>query len=247
MPWPTSILAAALQRLSVPSSRRATEPRPGESRSALLLWPHPMSKSPIRLNPSGARGPSVLLRPLRLTDDAALFEAIEVSRRRIVHSVPWSPSIRSVADMRRRIAALHKERRQGESRRYAIVVGHERRVVGSAMLGLSNKRHGTAVAGAWLRQDEWAYGYGSESAMLLCHMAIARMGMERVEFWIDPRNKRSQRVPESLTIPCEGTLRNHWREAGRLVSSRLYAVIRSDFRRLRPHWNRALMARARRP
>jgi len=96
------------------------------------------------------------------------------------------------------------------------------------------------VAGSWLRKDRWGLGYGKESALLLCHIAIRRMAMERVEFWIDPRNARSRAVPEGLGIPLEGTLRKHWREAGRLVDSCLYALIRSDFRRLSPTWNRWL-------
>ena len=45
---------------------------------------------------------------------------------------------------------------------------------------------------------------------------------------------------KGLGIPLEGTLRKHWREAGRLVDSCLYALIRSDFRRLGPTWNRWL-------
>ena len=113
------------------------------------------------------------------------------------------------------------------------------------MLGLKNRRHGTTIAGCWLRQDRWGLGYGSEVAILLCHIALRRMDLERVELWIDPRNRRSRNVPERLGIPLEGTLRNSWREGGRLVNSCLYAVIRSDFRRLTPRWNRRLRSWAR--
>ena len=80
----------------------------------------------------------------------------------------------------------------------------------------------------------------SDAAILLCHIAMQRLSMERVEFWIDPGNARSRGVPEGLSIPFEGTLRNHWMEAGRLVSSRLYALIRSDFRRLKRRWESRL-------
>ncbi len=188
----------------------------------------------------GARGPRILLRPLRLGDASALFEAVEVSRRRITRTVPWSPSIHSVEDMRRRIRTLHTECRRGEGRRYAIVVADTRAVIGSSMLGLGNVRHGTAIVGAWLRVDEWGNGYASEAAILMCHIVFEAMGLERVEFWIGPRNRRSRRVPERMGVPLEGILRNHYRLGGELVNSCIYAAIRSDFRRLAPRWERRL-------
>ncbi len=83
-------------------------------------------------------------------------------------------------------------------------------------------------------------------AILLAHIAMHPLSLERLEFWIDPRNTRSRHVPERLGIPYEGTLRNHWMEAGLLVSSRLYALIRSDFRQLGPRWERYLRRSAER-
>ena len=98
------------------------------------------------------------------------------------------------------------------------------RAVGLAVLML-RPQVGVAGLGYWVVPSARRCGYATCAVQLLSDWALAEIGLERVEAWVEPDNAASRRVLETVGFELEGRLRSFLafptRRADALVLSRI--------------------------
>lgn len=174
-------------------------------------------------------GPRVRLRALEPGDADALFA---------LHSDPrvmryWSyPAWTDVQQAVEHLARSERERSLRESWPWATTLRGDDTLVGTCTLFDIHREHLRGVIGYALSPALWGRGLAGEMVELALVHAFDRLGLERIEADIDPRNDGSCRLVERAGFKREGYLRERWRVGGGLQDTALYGLLRREFVRL---------------
>ena len=96
-----------------------------------------------------------------------------------------------------------------------------------------------AEMGYDLAKEHWGKGIMSEAMMAVIDFGFQRMGLNRIEVFIMPRNKRSIRMIRSLGFKKEGVLRErYFDEFGNFCDDVLFSMLRSDWEALKAEWKK---------
>ncbi len=142
------------------------------------------------------------LRSFRVTDAAALAEAVADS---LDHLRPWMPwaneTSTSVAFQRERLRALPAKRTHGQEWQYGLFDRDGGRD-GTRVLGsfgfVPRMGPGSLEIGYWVRVDAAGQGHATRAARALTEVALAADGIERVYICCDEANTRSAAIPRRL-------------------------------------------------
>jgi ribosomal-protein-alanine N-acetyltransferase len=166
-------------------------------------------RHPSRNNhPTELLGRRVMLRPLTSADFRAWSE---VRRRNGEWLTVWEPrrqphqadptTDRSAFASR----CLHRDRDRANGTAYQFGLFVDRQIAGE--INLNNVIRGamqSATIGYWIDREQAGHGYVAEGVVVLFQHAFEQLGLHRVEICIVPRNVRSRRVMEKLSIREEG-------------------------------------------
>lgn len=87
-----------------------------------------------------------------------------------------------------------------------------------------------AELGYTLAQEAWGNGFIGEALVAVLEFGFTRLGLNRVEADIDPRNAASARTLERLGFQKEGFLRERWIVDGEVSDSALYGLLAREWR-----------------
>lgn len=135
-------------------------------------------------------------------------------------------------ELRKYMVDLYRER---VGFRWIITLKGERRPIGS--LGfyrwLPSAAH-QAEMGYDLAKEYWGRGIMTEAMNAVIDFGFERMGLNRIEVFIMPRNKRSIRMIKRLGFRKEGLLRQrYFDEFGEFTDDALFSMLRSDWEAIR--------------
>ncbi len=167
----------------------------------------------------------LLLRPVRLSDAREMFTYScdpEVSRY-----VLWEPH-RSIADTYEAIFELRRQYRRGEPATFAIVLRHERIMIGTIGFMWLNAASRSAEIGYSLSRRYWNCGYMTEALTAVLGFAFQTLHLHRVEAQHDIQNPASGRVMQKAGMRLEGTLRDRLYMKGRFVTVCVYSILQND-------------------
>jgi ribosomal-protein-alanine N-acetyltransferase len=122
--------------------------------------------------------------------------------------------------------------RKRQGFRWIVTLKGDPRPIGS--LGfykwLPSRAH-QAEMGYDLDKRHWGQGIMTEAMKAVIDFGFERMGLNRIEVYIMPRNKRSQRLARSLGFKREGLIRQRgYDEFGKFTDDILFSMLRSDWR-----------------
>ena len=170
-------------------------------------------------------GPSLRVRIPRDADAPALFE--HASDPEVTRWFSWGPYT-SEAEARAYLARLPPQRVRGEH--LDLVVEHlEAGPIGITGLGEVAARDRRAVIGSWLGRAWWGSGANHEAKALMCHLAFALLGLERLGAYSNVEHARSQRALERLGFRREGVLRGYHRHAGVALDVVVFGLLREEW------------------
>ena len=170
-------------------------------------------------------GPSLRVRIPRDDDAAALFR--EASDPEVTRWFSWGP-YGSEAEARLYLSRLAPQRARGDH--LDLVVEHlDAGPIGISGLGEFARRDRRAVVGTWLGRAWWGTGANRESKALMCHLAFALLGLDRVGAYSNVEHERSQRALERIGFRREGVLRRYHRHGGRALDVVVYALLREEW------------------
>lgn len=145
---------------------------------------------------------ATVLRPMHEDDADALFAACRDER---VWRLMPQPIGRDRETFEGWLAAALKAR---DAEPFVVQRGGT--IVGSTRLLTIDMANLTAELGyTWYRPDCWGTEVNPTAKHLLLSRAFAELGLERVHFYVDARNARSQAAVERLGAVREGVLRSH--------------------------------------
>ena len=177
-------------------------------------------------------GRRVLLREPREGDAAPIFEHTrDPYVTRFLAFDP--PSV--IEETELFVARAHESRLL--DREYVFVIAN---LATDEPLGVTALRHldlvmGTAQIGTWVARRYWGRGVNGEAKQLLLDYAFGALGLHRVEARIPLANERSRLAFESLGGVFEGQLREAFVKDGRREDTLLYAILKTDWNRVRKH------------
>lgn len=170
-------------------------------------------------------GPTLRVRIPREEDAAALFR--EASDPDVTRWFSWGP-YSSEGEARSYIARLAPQRARGEH--LDLLIEHrEAGPIGISGLSEFALRDRRAVLGTWLGRAWWGTGANRESKALMCHLAFALLGLERLGAYSNVEHERSQRALERIGFRREGVLRCYHRHRGRALDVVVFGLLRADW------------------
>ncbi|HEX8075009.1 MAG TPA: GNAT family N-acetyltransferase [Thermoleophilaceae bacterium] len=110
-----------------------------------------------------------------------------------------------------RVAAA-ASRAAGEAASFAIASATGNHgLLGSIGLRILSWPDRRGELGYYVRESAWGRGIAPRAVRLVSGWGFQRLGLERLEIHVDPRNPRSQRVAEKAGFTREGVLRSYTR------------------------------------
>ena len=96
--------------------------------------------------------------------------------------------------------------------------------------GLNNlsKEHKKAEIGFWLLTDFWGQEIMREAMPLICKFGFDRLGLHRIEGFVESDNKNCKLAMSKLDFRHEGTMKDCAIKNGKFISLDIYAKIKND-------------------
>jgi [ribosomal protein S5]-alanine N-acetyltransferase len=118
----------------------------------------------------------------------------------------------------------------GSGARFAIETLQTRAFVGWCSMFRWNPVYRSLGIGYCLDEPAWGKGYATEAVRSMLHWAYDALDLNRVEAELDTRNAASARVLEKLGFEREGLRREDCVVAGEVSDSRIYGLLRRDWK-----------------
>lgn len=194
-----------------------------------------MEVEPILLDvPDRLCGDRIVVRPYQPEDAVAILAGVMATRAELQQRLRSMQGFDSLDDARRLVA-----RSRGRwILREDFIAGIFERTSGSFCGEVSlhpiDWEYGKFEVGYWLCATARGKGYATEALRLMSGLALATLGAQRVEIFVEIDNTASCRVAERAGFVLEGTLRRNLRAAdgGSLRDVRAYSLIAQDVDRV---------------
>jgi RimJ/RimL family protein N-acetyltransferase len=109
-----------------------------------------------------------------------------------------------------------------------IVDATDDTLLGSVGLHNLDPESGRCGAGYWVAARARGHGVAARGLALLVRFAFSELEVKRIELWIEPVNRHSVRVAESVGFTREGLLRSFMQVGGERRDMHMYSLLPSD-------------------
>ncbi len=96
---------------------------------------------------------------------------------------------------------------------------------GAGGLNSLNKEHKKAEIGFWLLTDFWGQGIMTESIPLICKYGFDKLGLHRIEGFVETDNINCKKAMVKLDFKHEGTMKDCEIKNGTFISLDIYAKL----------------------
>jgi ribosomal-protein-alanine N-acetyltransferase len=148
----------------------------------------------------------LFLRPIRLNDAPAIFEARGDAQ--VMRYWDW-PAQESVDEVRRIIQNHFQEIDSGATQWWVAALSPRGAAIGECDLSEIDLHHKRAEVGFLFKRAAWRQGYAREAMERVIRHGFEELGLERLSARFHVGNEASQRLLEKLGFTYEGTLRGH--------------------------------------
>jgi ribosomal-protein-serine acetyltransferase len=171
----------------------------------------------------------VFIRPFRLTDTAALYEAVLESADALKPWMPWCHAEYKTSDAREWIDTQIDAFERGYQYQFAIV-SEKQEILGVCGLNGIQPENRLANLGYWVRTSACGRGIATKAARLVAQWAFANTDLDRLEIVIAVGNLGSLRVAAKIGAVWEGLLRGRIRLNDQPRDAILFSIMRGDLR-----------------
>ena len=170
----------------------------------------------------------LVLRALTPDDAAAIFAY--ASDPEVARYVLWEAH-RSVEDAKAFVDLTMSRYGSGDAPDWGIVYKGDGRLVGTSGFVAWEREHDRAEVGCVLHRGYWGMGLAAEALRAMISFGFARMGLNRIEARCIAENEASARIIEKAGMSYEGTLRQRELLKGEYRDTKLYAILKDEYRR----------------
>lgn len=174
----------------------------------------------------------LVIRCYNPADAAMLKAAIDDS---IEHLRPWMPWINqepeSIEDKTARLRIYRGQFDLGQDYVFGIFDKEEKTLIGSTGLHTRVGEKAREI-GYWINVNHIGNGYATEAVSALTKVGFEIEGLERIEIHCDPRNDRSQKIPQKLGYQLDEIVVNGITDAeGNLRDEMIWVMNKEDYQK----------------
>lgn len=100
--------------------------------------------------------------------------------------------------------------------------------LGAAGLNNLSEQNKKAEIGFWLLPDNWQQGVISETIPLILNYSFDRLGLHRIEAFVESENNNCKRVLDKLQFTHEGTMKDCEIKNGAYISLDIYSKLNAE-------------------
>ncbi len=172
---------------------------------------------------------TLALRPFRMDDAQALYEAVRESMDELGQWLSWCHADYTINDSIQFLESCGEAHRKETEFGFAVFERGTDRLVGGCGINQIEKAALRANLGYWVRTSATGRGYARQAAILAARWAFQSLGLERIEIVAATGNHASQRVAVRVGATLEGIARKRLRVHGVQHDACVFSVVRSDF------------------
>ena len=169
----------------------------------------------------------LILRPLKESDDAAIFEYSK--NPNVGPNAGWKPH-ESIEETREIMKTVFLDK-EGV---FGIVLRETGKLFGSIGLVSDAKRENdkARMLGYAIGEEYWGHGYITEAAHALIEFGFNELKLDLISAYCFPFNARSKRVLEKLGLKYEGRLaQSDVRFDGIILDNECFALLAKDYKK----------------
>jgi RimJ/RimL family protein N-acetyltransferase len=167
----------------------------------------------------------IRIRPYRLDDAQAIWEAVRESMRELTPWMPWCHKGYSIDETRSWLGVQVPAFQQRTIFEFAITAD-DGRYLGGCGLNQIDALNQRANLGYWVRSSAAGKGVATSAAKLTRDWGFANTDLVRIEVLVAIGNIASRRVAEKSGALYEGTLRSRLTVHGTRHDAAMYSFIR---------------------
>lgn len=99
---------------------------------------------------------------------------------------------------------------------------------GAGGLNSLSKENKKAEIGFWLLTDFWGQGIMTEALPLICKYGFEKLGLHRIEGFVETSNTNCKKAMAKLDFQHEGTMRDCEIKNGKFISLDIYAKLKNE-------------------
>jgi len=177
--------------------------------------------------------PGLRLDPARLRDARELHAAVTANRAHLRRWLPWAAGrFYRIAETRRFLRLVARQARRGEPGQRCWLIRLDGRIVGSIGFVRLSPEQGRTEIGYWLAKEACGRGIATKASRRLLAEAFGTMRLNRVEIVCGTGNRASRAVPRRLGMRLECVQRQAGKVGRRVLDLAVYAMLRSEARRM---------------
>jgi len=171
----------------------------------------------------------ISLRPPRLTDDRAIYEAVFESIADINPWMSWAHDNYTIDETQEWLESTRQGWLNGDTYNFIIADPKNGTIFGGSGFVINSKQYRYGNLGYWVRSSSRGKGIAGRAARLVTQFAFEKLGMLRVEIVVAEPNLTSLRVAEKLGAKREGLQRNRIRVGDKVYNAWMHSFIPQDF------------------
>jgi len=171
----------------------------------------------------------ILVRPLALTDEQPLFEAVRESIPEVSPWLAWCHENYSIEETREFLRSREDKSQGDEWYSFGVFDRNDGgRFLGGVGLNFINRVHQFGNLGYWVRTSAAGKGVASKASPLVARFGFEELGLHRIEILAAVSNIASQRVAEKIGAAREGVLRNRLLIRGEPQDAVMFSLVQDD-------------------
>ncbi len=169
------------------------------------------------------------IRPYKIEDIPALFQAAIESSNEIFPWLPWCHPAYTIEDSSGWVHHTVEQWQNGREYNFIIFELNSGEFAGGVGLNETDSYHHTANLGYWVRTCFAGRGAASSAARLIAEFGVAQLGFQRMEIIASIENIPSQKAAIKSGAHYEGILRNRLFIRGKQHDAAVFSFIPADF------------------
>jgi RimJ/RimL family protein N-acetyltransferase len=171
----------------------------------------------------------ISIRPFKSTDASALQGAVSSSVGHIGPWLDWCTPRYTLKDARAWVNSSIDHWQQGQAFRWAIVGSNDKHILGGVDIYLPVLGQPVGQMGYWVRRDSVGRGICTQAAAQALHWSFDRLGLARVELFVQPDNAASIAVALKLGAKLQGQQEDQIVFKGKKLPASHYTIQPENF------------------
>lgn len=168
------------------------------------------------------------LRPLKLDDVSDVFEY--ASNPVIATYTVWEPH-KTIQDSTLFVQSVLNQYEKVGMAAYGVELKAEARIIGTCGFIMYDELNHKAELAYALSPKYWGKGFALEAAEVWVQFGFEQLGLNRIEAGCHAENDSSERVMKRIGMRYEGTLRKDMFVKGAYRDTKVYAILREEYKK----------------